>query len=192
MFLSLVFHNHQPVGQLPWAYSDVWREAYQPFLKVLDKHPTVRVGLHYTGSLLDWLLTHKPETIEQIQKLVARGQVEILAGGYYEPILRYGRAKIRSLKFHVCVTALRKFSALRHADCGWRSASGNRHWRKFCLNAPLITPLSIAAFFKPRAWMHHRHSASITRRTRPCAFSLSTSRCAITCRGESRSGSSTT
>jgi alpha-amylase len=65
----------------------VWREAYEPFLKVLDDHPSVRVGLHYTGSLLDWLLVHRPQTIEQIQEMVARGQVEILAGGYYEPIL---------------------------------------------------------------------------------------------------------
>ncbi|HEX8236044.1 MAG TPA: alpha-amylase/4-alpha-glucanotransferase domain-containing protein [Abditibacteriaceae bacterium] len=87
MFLSLVFHNHQPVGQLPWAFNDVWREAYEPFLKVLDEHPSVRVGLHYTGSLLDWLLQHRPDTIAQVRRMAARGQVEILAGGYYEPIL---------------------------------------------------------------------------------------------------------
>lgn len=87
MFLSLVFHNHQPVGQLPWAFEDVWRDSYSPFLEVLEQHPTIKIGLHYTGPLLDWLQQHRPQTIEQIQRLVAQGQVEILGGGLYEPIL---------------------------------------------------------------------------------------------------------
>ena len=87
MFLSLVFHNHQPVGQLPWAFDDAWRDSYQPFLDVLEKHPTIEVTLHFTGPLLDWLSAHKPQTIVQIGALVARGQVEILSGGFYEPIL---------------------------------------------------------------------------------------------------------
>ena len=87
MFLSLVFHNHQPVGQLPWSFEDAWRDSYAPFLEVLEKHPQVKVALHYTGALLDWLIEHKPETIEKVRVLVARGQVEILGGGYYEPIL---------------------------------------------------------------------------------------------------------
>lgn len=87
MFLSLVFHNHQPVGQLPWSFEDAWRDAYSPFLEVLEKHPNVKIALHFTGPLLDWLCEHKPETIAQIRVLVARNQVEILSGGYYEPIL---------------------------------------------------------------------------------------------------------
>ena len=87
MLLCLVFHNHQPVGQLPWAFEDAWRDSYSPFLDVLESHPHVRVALHYTGPLLDWLQEHRPETIHRIRDLVARGQVEVLAGGFYEPIL---------------------------------------------------------------------------------------------------------
>lgn len=87
MFLSLVFHNHQPVGQLPWAFEQVWRESYQPFLDVLEAHPRIEVALHYTGPLLDWLQAERPQTIAQLQRLVARRQVEIIGGGFYEPIL---------------------------------------------------------------------------------------------------------
>ncbi len=87
MFLSLAFHNHQPVGQLPWSFEDAWRDSYAPFLEVLEKHPQVKVALHYTGPLLDWMVEHKPQTLEKIRALVSRGQVEILGGGYYEPIL---------------------------------------------------------------------------------------------------------
>lgn len=87
MFLSLVFHNHQPVGQLPWAFSDAWQDSYLPFVQALEKHPNVRVALHYTGPLLDWLEEHQPATLERVRKLVARGQVEVLGGGEAEPIL---------------------------------------------------------------------------------------------------------
>jgi alpha-amylase len=87
MLLSLVFHNHQPVGQLPWAYEDAWHDSYEPFLDVLEKHPRVKIALHYTGSLLEWLEAHRPQTLKRVRALVEKGQVEILGGGYYEPIL---------------------------------------------------------------------------------------------------------
>jgi alpha-amylase len=87
MHLALVFHNHQPVGQLPWAFEDAWRDCYAPFLDALEAHPQIKVALHYTGPLLDWLEENKPATIAQIRRLAERGQVEVLGGGYYEPIL---------------------------------------------------------------------------------------------------------
>jgi len=87
MNLALVFHNHQPVGQLPWAFEDVAQHCYEPFLEVLAAHPHVHVALHFSGPLLDWLCEHRPQTIEQLKQLTARGQVELLGGGFYEPIL---------------------------------------------------------------------------------------------------------
>lgn len=87
MFLSLVFHNHQPVGQLPWVFEEAWRSSYDPFLDVLEDHPQIKIALHYTGPLLDWLESHRPETLERVRELASRGQVEVLGGGYYEPIL---------------------------------------------------------------------------------------------------------
>jgi hypothetical protein len=87
MHLALVFHNHQPVGQLSWAFEEVWKHSYAPFLKVLEAHPQIPVTLHYTGPLLEWLVRRRPATIRQLQRLVERGQVEILGGAMYEPIL---------------------------------------------------------------------------------------------------------
>jgi alpha-amylase len=56
-------------------------------LQALERHPTVRLSLHYTGSLLDWLEEAHPEFLARIAALVAREQVEMVSGGYYEPIL---------------------------------------------------------------------------------------------------------
>src|SRR3989304_1489554 len=48
----------------------------------LEGHPGVRVGLHYSGPLLEWLLAERPRTIERLQALVARGQGGVLGGGW--------------------------------------------------------------------------------------------------------------
>jgi len=85
--LALVIHNHQPVGNFGWVIQDVYEHAYSPMLHALERHPGIRLGLHYTGPLLQWLAANRPEAIEQIRGLVARGQIEIVGGGYYEPIL---------------------------------------------------------------------------------------------------------
>jgi len=85
--LALALHNHQPVGNFGWVFADVYEQAYGPMLDALDRHPGVRLALHYTGSLLDWLRAERPEFVERLGTLVARGQVELLGGGYYEPVL---------------------------------------------------------------------------------------------------------
>jgi alpha-amylase len=85
--LSLVIHNHQPVGNFGWVIEDVFEHAYSPMLHALERHPGIRLGLHYTGPLLQWMAAERPDSIDQIRALVDRGQVEIVGGGYYEPIL---------------------------------------------------------------------------------------------------------
>jgi alpha-amylase len=85
--LALAIHNHQPVGNFGWVFGDVYDQAYRPMLDALDRHPGVRVALHYTGPLLDWLRAERPEFLERLWALVDRGQVELLGGGYYEPVL---------------------------------------------------------------------------------------------------------
>src|SRR5712664_1359596 len=64
-----------------------YERSYLPFVECVARHPRVRLGLHYTGSLLEWLVEKHPEYIQSIGALVARGQVEIAGGGFYEPIL---------------------------------------------------------------------------------------------------------
>jgi 4-alpha-glucanotransferase len=83
---ALVLHNHQPVGNRDEIVEDVYRRSYGPFLNKLATYPEIRANLHYTGFLLDWIEEHHPEFIDLLSKLVARGQVEIIGGGYYEPV----------------------------------------------------------------------------------------------------------
>jgi hypothetical protein len=85
--LALAIHNHQPVGNFGWVMGEVYELAYEPMVAALERHPHVRLSLHYSGPLLDWLRAERPEFIERLSALVARDQVEIIGGGYYEPVL---------------------------------------------------------------------------------------------------------
>jgi len=64
-----------------------YARSYSPFLDVLARHPAIRIGLHVSGCLFDWLREHRPEYVDRVADLVSRGQIELLTGGYYEPIL---------------------------------------------------------------------------------------------------------
>ena len=66
---------------------DVYEHAYSPMLFALERHAGIRLGLHYTGPLLQWMAANRPEALAKIRRLVDRGQIEIVGGGYYEPIL---------------------------------------------------------------------------------------------------------
>jgi alpha-amylase len=85
--LALAIHNHQPVGNFGWVFAEVYDQAYLPMLEALEQHPGVRLSLHYTGPLLEWIRDERPEFIERLSTLVVRDQIEILGGGYYEPVL---------------------------------------------------------------------------------------------------------
>ncbi len=80
-------HNHQPVGNFDHVIEHAYRCAYQPFLDLLEKHPTIEIALHYTGNLAEWLFQHHPTILKQLKRLVKRKQVELMTGAYYEAIL---------------------------------------------------------------------------------------------------------
>ena len=84
---ALVIHSHQPVGNFDHVVEEAYQRAYAPFVQSLLQHPRVRLSLHYSGVLLEWLEERHPEFFDQLRELCGRGQVELLGGGYYEPIL---------------------------------------------------------------------------------------------------------
>ena len=80
-------HNHQPIGNFDHVMVEATERAYRPFLERLDQRPEVRLSVHCTGSLLEWLRDRSPRTFDLLGTVAARGQVELLTGGFYEPIL---------------------------------------------------------------------------------------------------------
>lgn len=83
----LGIHNHQPVGNFDFVFEEAYSKAYLPFLQILEEHPRIRMMYHTTGPLMDWLEIHHPDFLDRVKQLAGRNQIEIMTGGYYEPIL---------------------------------------------------------------------------------------------------------
>jgi alpha-amylase len=84
---ALVIHAHQPVGNFDHVIEDAYQKSYAPFVRSLLGHPRIRLSLHFSGVLLEWLENHHREYFQLLRELVHRGQIELVGGGYYEPIL---------------------------------------------------------------------------------------------------------
>lgn len=85
--LILTLHNHQPIGNFDGVFDSAYADSYAPFLDLLDEYPEIPVVIHNSGSLLEWLVEHRPQYVERLRRCIRRGQVEILGGPFYEPIL---------------------------------------------------------------------------------------------------------
>ncbi len=87
--LRLIFalHNHQPVGNFDGVFESAYRDSYEPFLSVMEDYPDVPFVLHTSGPLMEWMAERKPEYVSRVRALVEKGHVEILGGGFFEPIL---------------------------------------------------------------------------------------------------------
>ena len=85
MQVALLIHHHQPCGNLEEGIRRAFTDAYDPILTLLETHPKLRVNLHYSGALLEWLEEREPAFLERVRKLKSRA--EHLCGAMYEPLL---------------------------------------------------------------------------------------------------------
>ncbi|MHB8291387.1 MAG: glycoside hydrolase family 38 N-terminal domain-containing protein [bacterium] len=83
----LGFHCHQPVGNFEGVFKEVHNKSYSPLIRTLLKYDSCKFCLHMSGYLLEWIVKNDPELIELIKEGVSKHKVEMLGGGYYEPVL---------------------------------------------------------------------------------------------------------
>ncbi|PKO83712.1 MAG: glycosyl hydrolase [Betaproteobacteria bacterium HGW-Betaproteobacteria-11] len=89
MPLTLLFgvHAHQPVGNFPAVIDTAHARCYGMFLRVMERYPEFRFSVHFSGWLLDYLLTHFPADMTRLAAMTRRGQVEWFGSGDCEPVL---------------------------------------------------------------------------------------------------------
>jgi alpha-amylase len=85
--LALVLHNHQPIGNFEHVFEQAYQDSYLPFLEVFARHESLKIALHTSGSLMEWLAGCHPEYLDRLADLVAKGRIEIVGGAFFEPIL---------------------------------------------------------------------------------------------------------
>ncbi len=85
--LVIGIHNHQPIGNFDHVIEGAYKKSYKPFLDVLKKFPKIKLSQHYTGFLFEWLKKNHPEIFSELKSFIKSGQVHLMTGGFYEPIL---------------------------------------------------------------------------------------------------------
>ncbi|MBQ3834144.1 MAG: DUF1926 domain-containing protein, partial [Elusimicrobia bacterium] len=87
-------------GNFKWVFEKGYKVAYKPFIDVMSKHKSIKWNLHSSGMLWEFMAQNHPAYIKTIKKMVSSGKVELISGGYYEPILsvipsvdRYGQIR---------------------------------------------------------------------------------------------------
>lgn len=88
MLWANFLHIYQPPHWPKEIIARVARESYRPFLRIIKKHPTLKITLNISGSLTEQLAAlHFHDIIADIKKLVQRKQIELVGTALYHPIL---------------------------------------------------------------------------------------------------------
>jgi alpha-amylase len=85
--LACALHNHQPVGNFDRVVEAAYQDCYLPFIQLARRFPRVRFSFHQSGILWQWQQKHHPEFFPYIEEMISSGQIELLTGAFYEPIL---------------------------------------------------------------------------------------------------------
>ncbi|MDX9800573.1 MAG: hypothetical protein RBT69_04465 [Spirochaetia bacterium] len=95
-----------------------YQKVFKPFLRELYNFPEIKAVLHFSGVLLEWFNDKHPEVLMLLEELVKkRKQVELLGGGFYEPLFPMLSAQERSGQLEALTTLLRKNFGKRPRGC---------------------------------------------------------------------------
>ena len=106
--LVLAIHHHQPVGELDPIIERAYQATYRPLLAILENSRALPFALHISGPLLEWLIDHHPEHVDRIRTLIAQRQIELLGGGYCEPVLAMIPHRDRITQIHAFTDLIRE------------------------------------------------------------------------------------
>ncbi len=104
----LGFHCHQPIGNFDSVFKSLHEKSYSPLIKVLTKFH-VKFCFHASGALFEWWGKNDPEFIRLIADGVESGEIELIGGGYYEPILAMIPQKDRITQLEMMNKTLKRF-----------------------------------------------------------------------------------
>lgn len=69
------------------AFEEIYKDVLSPLAKLLYANPEINFTLSFSGPQIKYFKRCKNEYISIIHELLDRKQIEVLGGGYYDPIL---------------------------------------------------------------------------------------------------------
>ncbi|MDR3193149.1 MAG: DUF1925 domain-containing protein [Treponema sp.] len=110
-------HFHVPYGAGDEEFEKTYALRLRPFISSLFKFPKIQGTLHCSGPLFNWLERMHPEFLMFIEDLVSAKQIEILGGGFYEPLFSVIPQQDRIGQVELLTTYLRKRFGKKPQGC---------------------------------------------------------------------------
>ncbi|MDR2742590.1 MAG: DUF1925 domain-containing protein [Treponema sp.] len=110
-------HNHIPYGIGEDEIERFYAKKLKPFITALNKFPNIQAVLHHSGFLLQWLDKAHSEYLSLMEELIARKQVELLGGAFYEPLLTLLSQTDKLGQIELMTTYIRKEFGKRPQGC---------------------------------------------------------------------------
>lgn len=117
--VKLIFgtYNSQPPEEEHTIVEEFYQKAYKTFLTTLYNFSSIKISMHYSGALLEWIDEKHPEFISVLQEMVNTKQVELLSGGYYDPALTLLPVPDRVGQMEKLTTYIRKSFGKKPRGC---------------------------------------------------------------------------
>ncbi|MCR5045551.1 MAG: DUF1926 domain-containing protein [Treponema sp.] len=68
------------------SYQEAYKSVYKPLGAILFANPQLKFSFFFTGPQIEYFKKKNPEFLDLIKNLIARKQVEVIGGGYYNPL----------------------------------------------------------------------------------------------------------
>lgn len=86
LHICYVFRIGQCGTQVPENAEDVYRKTVKKLIGLLYSNPRICAAISFSGIMFEWYEKQHPEVMDVLRDLTSRKQVEILSGGYYDPL----------------------------------------------------------------------------------------------------------
>ena len=115
--IILGFNYHLPAGASEKLFERIYQSRLKTFFQILYEYPQIPFTLHLSGTLLYRIERVYGEFFMLISDMVKRRQLELLGGGFYEPMMPFLHHPDRIGQIELLTTYLRKHFSKRVNGC---------------------------------------------------------------------------
>lgn len=109
-------------GLDPDQYEVKYQRVYKPLISSLYNLHQLAFTLYLSGPLIEWMEHNHPEFFMILEEMLSRKQIDVLGGGYYDPLFPMIPPADRVGQIELLTTAIRKYFGKRPRGV-WLTAS---------------------------------------------------------------------
>jgi len=115
--LVLGFYSSQPVGASDSQMESDYQKRYKTLIMTAYNHQKIPLTFYFPGHYLSWMERTHNEFHSVLRELITIRQIELLSGGYYEPVMPLVPVTDRVGQLDMMNTYIRKSFSKRIRGC---------------------------------------------------------------------------